>query len=240
MMTAVNAGSPPPYNAVVKAIHRVRAGAAEIFILRVAPPAGFAYQAGQYVEVGFGGLQPRPYSLANAPGEDALELHIKRTAGEAGLFVASILQTGDAITLSAPQGDNIFDPGETRPLLVVAGGMGLTPAKALIEAALRHNPAAAVTFFWGTRSSDEQYLRAYFEDMAAHYDGFSFHPVAGIPVGDALAGFYAAPANLSGHRIYLSGPPPMIAAILPQLQERGADPVAISYDRRILRQDQKS
>lgn len=215
-------------NATVTAITRLQAGAHEVFLLRVKPSRGFTYKAGQYVDVGFGKLNPRSYSIANAPGEDSIEIHIKRAGGEASLFVASVLRVGDKVSLSPAQGDSIFDPGEKRPLLVIAGGMGFTPAKAVVEAALRHDPEADVRFFWGTNQPDELYMRAYFEDMAAQYDRFFFHPVSGAPVGDAVAAHFR---NLAGFRIYVAGPPPMVSAVLPQLIACGAERAAITYDR---------
>jgi ferredoxin-NADP reductase len=215
-------------NATVTAITRLQTGTAEIYLLRIKPWAGFAYKAGQYVDVGFGKLNPRSYSIANAPGEDSIEIHIKRASGEASLFIASVLRVGDQVRLSAAQGDSVYDPGEKRPLLVIAGGMGFTPAKAVVEAALRHDPDADVRFFWGTNQPEELYLRDYFEDMATQYDRFHFHPVSGAPVGDAVCAHYK---NLAGYRIYVAGPPPMVSAVLPQLIAAGAERAAITYDR---------
>jgi ferredoxin-NADP reductase len=212
----------------VTAITRLRSGAHDIFLLRVRPPAGFVYRAGQYVDIGFGKLAPRSYSIANAPGEPDIEIHIKRAGGEASLFIASVLKVGDSVTVSPAQGDSTFDPAERRPVVAIAGGMGFTPMKAVVEAALRHDPDAEVHFFWGTNAPDEQYMRAYFEDMAGQYDNFRFHPVAGTPVGEAAA---AHLRSLSGYRIFIAGPPPMISAVVPQLLARGADRAAISYDR---------
>ncbi|MBU0800761.1 MAG: hypothetical protein KKA05_07125 [Alphaproteobacteria bacterium] len=228
MALSATFNTPPQQTGTVTGITRVQAGAHEVYLLRIKPPLGFSYKAGQFVEIGFGKLTPRPYSIANAPGEDTIEIHIKRATGEASLFIASVLQVGDNVSLSAAQGDSIFDPTDTRPLLVVAGGMGFTPAKAVVEAAINHNANAEVHFFWGTNSADEQYMRAHFEDMAEQYDHFKFHLVAGTPVGEAVTAHFK---NLGGYRIYVAGPPPMVSAVLPQLIAHGADRAAITYDR---------
>lgn len=213
----------------VTGITRLRPGGdAEIFLLRIRPPAGFSYKAGQYVDIGFGKLAPRSYSIANAPGEDTIEIHIKRTRGEVGLFVASVLRAGDTVTLSAAKGGSAFDPADKRPLLLIAGGVGFTPLKAIAEAALRRDPDAPVHFFWGTERADEKYMRDYFRDMADQYDGFDFHDINGTPVGAATAATFD---SLADFRIYMAGPPAMIDTTLPLLLARGARADAIFYDR---------
>lgn len=211
----------------VTSITRLHAGAAEIYLIRIRPPQGFTHKAGQYVEVGFGKLNPRSYSIANDPGEGDIEIHVKRAAGEASLYIASVLQIGDSVAVSEAKGSSVFDPADTRPLLIIAGGMGFTPVKAVAEATLHHDADARVHFFWGTQTADEQYMRAHFEDLARQYDNFSFHPVTGAPVGDeALRRF----PDLAGYRIFIAGPPPMVVSMIPRLIAQGADATAISYD----------
>lgn len=214
--------------ATVTAITRLQAGAAEIFLIRIRPPHGFTHQAGQYVDIGFGKLVPRSYSIASAPAEKEIEIHVKRAAGEASLYIASVLQVGDTVTLSPAHGHSTFDAHDTRPLLVIAGGMGLSAVKPVAEAAVHHNAAATVRLYWGTQTADEQYMRAHLEDMARQYDNFTFHAVSGAPVGDAVI---RDMPDLSGYRIFVAGPPAMVAAVVPQLIARGAREEAISYDR---------
>lgn len=211
----------------VTSINRLNVGDAEIYLVRIKPPKGFTYKAGQYVEVGFGKLDPRSYSIANAPGENEIVVHIKRAAGTASLYVASVLRVGDSVTVSEAKGSSIYDPAEKRPILIIAGGMGFTPVKAVAEAAVRHDANARVEFFWGAQNERELYMRNYFEDMAQFYDHFKFHPVVGAPVGDAAL---KALPDLSGYRIYVAGPPAMVVALIPRLIAQGADAAAISYD----------
>ena len=216
-----------PLQGTVTAITRLKQKEGDIFLLRIKPPAGFTYKAGQYVSVGFGKLFPRAYSISNAPGEDALSIHIKRTPGEVGLFLDAVLHVGDTVTLSPAAGTSTFDPADKRPLLIIGGGLGFTPLKAIAEAAVRRDQRATVHFFWGTNTPDEKYMRAYFEDMDEQYDNFHFHDINGQPVGEAAANKFK---DLSGYRIFMAGPPAMVDATLPLLLARGASRSAISFD----------
>lgn len=211
----------------VTAINRIRAGQADIYLIRIRPPAGFSYKAGQYVDIGFGKLAPRSYSIANAPGESEISVHIKRAAGEASLYIASVLRTGDTVSVSPAKGSSTFDPDDKRPLLIIAGGMGFTPVKAVAEAAVRRDQNARVNFYWGGQNAHDLYMSNYFEDMADNYDHFRFHPVVGSPVGDAALRDLP---DLSGYRIFVAGPPAMVVGLIPRLIAQGADAAAISYD----------
>lgn len=212
----------------VTSISRLKLGdGGDVYLLRIRPPHGFSYKAGQYVGVGFGKLAPRLYSISNAPGEDTLSIHIKRTPGEVGLFLEAVLHVGDTVTLTPAAGESVYDPADKRPILIIAGGLGFTPMKAIAEAAVRHDQNATVHFFWGTNAPAEKYMRAYFEDMADQYDNFTFHDINGIPVGQATADHFG---DLSGYRIYMAGPPVMVDATLPLLLARGAQAQSIFYD----------
>jgi CDP-4-dehydro-6-deoxyglucose reductase/ferredoxin-NAD(P)+ reductase (naphthalene dioxygenase ferredoxin-specific) len=211
----------------VTAITRLKTGDGDVYLLRIRPPKDFTYKAGQYVGVGFGKLSPRLYSISNAPGEGELSVHIKRTKGEVGIYLEAVLRVGDEVGLSPAAGTSTFDPTDRRPILIIAGGLGFTPMKAIAEAAVRHDQNATVHFFWGTNKADEKYMRAYFEDMAEQYDNFTFHDINGTPVGEKAAQHFP---DLSGFRIFMAGPPAMIDATLPLLRARGADDGAISYD----------
>jgi CDP-4-dehydro-6-deoxyglucose reductase len=218
--------------AIVTTLTKMTLGEVEIFMLRLKPQHKLDYQAGQYVEVQFGALAPRPYSIANAPYEDSIEIHVKRAEGEASHFIASILKVGDIVNISAAKGDAILHHHPERPLLIVAGGMGFTPAKAVIESILYspHKSSDAtrpITFFWGTRTENEQYLRAYFEDCAARYDHFKYISVIGFDISSPIFALYQ---DLSTFEIYVAGPPMMIEALLPQFLAHGAQADAIIYD----------
>jgi NAD(P)H-flavin reductase len=67
---------------------------------------------------------------------------------------------GDVLRLGPPVGHIALDDGSDRDLLLVAGGMGLAPLKALIDQVARHGPARRVDLFVGARNEDHLYDRA--------------------------------------------------------------------------------
>jgi len=102
------------------------------------------HRAGQHVDVrltGEDGYQAqRSYSIASAPQDDRLELTVERIDdGEVSPYLVEDMQPGDALELRGPIGlwftwDAAADGG---PLLLVAGGSGVVPLRAM----LRHRAA---------------------------------------------------------------------------------------------------
>lgn len=230
-------------DSIAATVEAVRDVHPDIRIIRIRPNgAPVSWLAGQYMELVFAGLPARPYSIANAPHNDVLEFHIRR-AGSGGVSDHAVrnLKHGDTLALRGPFGKAAMVAGNALPLLLVAGGVGLPPLKALIDDSLHKNLTTPITLYWGVRTGADLYLGQYFTDLEKTHPHFKFVPViqdqAGQTVGDAIE---ADNPDLSQTRIYLAGSEAMIAAILPQLYKRGADPDFIHGDDRVLNQPPKT
>lgn len=202
--------------------------APDIRIIRLRPEKTFSWRAGQYVNISFGGFAPRAYSIAVAPGSGGLEVHIKRGKGDASSYVMDRLAEGEEVVLSGPEGTSVYDESIDAPVLALAGGLGIAPIKAIAEAAAERGFTHPFILYWGTSNVAERYLNDYFEAMAAAHANFVFHAVTGYPVTEVIARDLD---DISAYYIYISGPPAMIAATVPLLRGKGADPARISYDR---------
>lgn len=210
------------FDAVVETISDVHP---EIRILRVRPgQSGVIWRAGQYMELMFDGFPARPYSIASAPQSGVLEFHIRNTGhGGVSQHAVKALKAGDHLTLRGPFGKAVMVAGETMPIIMIGGGMGLSPLKAMIEDSLQNGYSAPITLYWGTRDSSELYMADHFRALMTAHPSFRFVPVAQDQshqlVGDAVAAYED---DLSGTRIYLAGPHAMIAAIVPVLLQKKA------------------
>lgn len=230
-------------DSIAATVETVRDVHPDIRIIRIRPNGvKLSWLAGQYMELVFAGLPARPYSIANAPHHDVLEFHIRR-AGKGGVsdHAVSNLKSGDTLALRGPFGKAAMVANNTMPLLLVAGGVGLPPLKALVDDSLHRNLSTPITLYWGVRTKDDLYLGQYFTDLEKNHPHFKFMPViqdqSGQTVGDAIN---AQAPDLSSTRIYLAGSEAMIAAILPQLYQRGAQADFIHGDDRVLNQPQKT
>jgi ferredoxin-NADP reductase len=105
------------------------------------------HRAGQHVDVRLtaeGGYQAqRSYSIASAPEDDNLVLTVERLDdGEVSPYLVDELRPGDQIELRGPIGGYfVWEARLGGPLLLVAGGSGIAPFRAI----LRHHRAIGNT-----------------------------------------------------------------------------------------------
>ena len=127
-----------------------------------APDGGkpaLAYRAGQHltllVDAG-GATQRRCYSFSSSPLSGALPaITVKRAAdGTVSRHLHERVHVGDTLTALEPTGEFTLgtDAHAQRHLVLVAGGVGITPLISIAETVLRAEPASRVTLLTGNRS----------------------------------------------------------------------------------------
>lgn len=202
----------------------------DVAVLRIRPRHEFTYQAGQSVSLETD-LRPRLwryFSPANAPSADGIiELHIKaRDGGPVSSALVRQIGVGDVLRLGPPMGHFTLDDESERDLLLVAGGLGLAPLKALLDQVVRHGPARRVDLFVGVRVEDQLYDRADLDRLAAENPWLTLTYVASDDkesafehgdVGDVVARH--GPWN--NRDVYVAGPPPMIDDTVARLTGQG-------------------
>ncbi|AJE46889.1 2Fe-2S iron-sulfur cluster-binding protein [Celeribacter indicus] len=203
----------------------------DITRLRLAPEGGMpAFLPGQYLDLVTETGATRSFSIASAPAQGEIELHIRRIPG--GMVTSGLLpevRPGDPVRLHGPHGLFRLHPGDFRPLLFVATGTGIAPIRAML-AALRDDPdCPPVALYWGMREESELYLAAEIAEIGAALEAFSFVPVlsradAGWTGrrGHVQEAVLADLSDLPDHAIYLCGSPAMIAEARTRFLEAGA------------------
>jgi ferredoxin-NAD(P)+ reductase (naphthalene dioxygenase ferredoxin-specific) len=197
------------------------------------------FRAGQYASLGFDGLPPRDYSMANRPDEMLLEFHIRRMGDSSGVsaYVSDRLRPGEAVSLEGPLGEAYLREAHAGPILAIAGGSGLAPMKSIVEAALARDAARPVRLYVGAREQRDLYLTAHFVALEARHPRFRFVPVLSDPQGAApwhtgLVQDVAAAAleELPGAKAYLAGPPGLVEAAVARLKDMGLAAADIHAD----------
>ncbi len=206
--------------------------------LRLPAVEPFTWQCGQYVDVMLPGERRRSFSLANPPHDAALlELHVRRAPG--GAFSEQVftgLAEGSLLRIEGPLGQFVYQPGD-RPLLLIGGGTGYAPLKAMIRHVLETEGRRDMTLFWGARTAADLYEDAWLRGQAAGHPRFRYFSVlseqaAGAPHESGLVheAVVRRMAGLAGFDIYAAGPPAMIDAVRAALPPHGADPARIHFD----------
>jgi len=194
---------------------------------------------GQYLDVLLDDGKRRAFSIANAPHDDTVvELHVRRVAG--GGFTTTVfdaLGPGALLRVEGPLGTFVPREDSERPMLLMAGGTGFAPIKALIEHFLHLGTRRPMTLYWGAREPADLYLRGLPERWARDVPTFRFVPVVSdeAEAGALRAGLVHEVlledhADLSGFDVYMSGPPSMIDAGRRAFVQAGLPEDRLYYD----------
>ncbi len=212
-------------------------------LLLAAPPdvPRLRWLPGQYVDVLLDDGRRRAFSLARAPhlGPE-LEVHVRRVAG--GGFTARVfreLAVGDRLRIEGPLGTFVPREDSERPLLMVAGGTGFAPVKALVEHFLHLGARRPLHLYWGARRAADLYLRELAAGWARDVPTLEFVPVVSDPENAVRAGMRAELVHevvladwpdLGAFDVYMCGPPALIDAGRRRFAEAGLPEEHLYYD----------
>ena len=191
------------------------------------------YHAGQYVEFILEDGRRRSFSIANAPHADSLlELHVRHVTG--GFFTDYLfdqMPDKSMLRMEGPLGNFYLREHSDRPIILMGGGTGFGPLKAIIEHVLHIGIKQTIHLFMGVRSLRDLYMQELVETWVKQYPMIRFTPVLSEPqaadnwqgengfVHQAVLRSYA---DLSPFDIYMSGPPPMVNAAATEFATQGA------------------
>lgn len=182
------------------------------------------FKAGQYLNIILDDKRKRAFSIANAPhNDDLIELHIRHVDG--GSFTDHVfndLNEKDILRIEAPLGAFMFQDNSPNPIIMVAGGTGFAPLKAMIEHAIYTEVKVPIVLYWGVRTSKDLYQSEIAQQWAKEQDNIQFIPVLSEPDADwtGRKGFVHQAVledypNLSIFDIYMAGPPVMCQSAKP-------------------------
>lgn len=208
--------------------------------VRLSTEAGVAldFSAGQYLQLRFGDLEPRDFSMANAPHEPGLVFHIRRVPGGASsTHVFERLAVGDQVTASGPLGTAYLRRNSDAPIVAIAGGSGLAPVRSIVVTALHSGMRQPIHLYIGARAERDVYLEEELRTLARAHPNLRSQYVLSDPDGpsarrtgwvhEAVAADFP---TLTGYRAYLAGPPPMVEAASRLLQDKGVARAALHAD----------
>jgi CDP-4-dehydro-6-deoxyglucose reductase len=215
-------------------VHEMRKVADDVMVLRLKLPNNERLQflAGQYVEFLLPEGKRRAFSLANAPHEDEiLELHIRMIPG--GTFTEQLfssMKVKDILRFEGPLGTFHLHEESNKPIVMVAGGTGFAPIKALVEHAIHSHIKRPMAIYWGAKNRAELYLPELPQQWAAAHPHITYVPVLSEPAaGDAWTGrtgfvhqaVLEDVSDLSSHQAYVCGAPVMVEAAQRDFVGRG-------------------
>ncbi|MBM7438730.1 globin domain-containing protein [Streptomyces sp. HB132] len=210
-------------------------GIAEI---TVQPDQPYPYVAGQYVsmETPWYPRTWRHYSPAHPPRTDhTLTFHVRAVRqGQVSNALVHHAVPGHRVRLGPPQGDMTLASAGDRDLLLVAGGTGLAPIRALIEEAAFSGMRRYVSLFVGARTAEELYGLNDMLRLAQRHHWLSVRAAVSHENIPGQQGTLPQVLHEFGpwdrHEAFLCGPPDMVTTAVRTLLHQGTPRAHIHHD----------
>src|SRR6266705_1232921 len=198
--------------------------------IEVEKPKAFAFRPTQFTFLQLQteeGMDARPMSLATSPTRPHLEYAV-RLSDSAYKRAFAALRPDDEVRVFGPIGDFVLH--ETRPAVLVAGGVGITPLKGMAEYAADKALPIPIRLVYSNRSEDEIVYRRELETLETQNARFRVLHTLTRTTDDGWQGkagridqelLHEATRDLADPIYYVSGTPSMVVGMLRLL--RGLD-----------------
>ena len=222
---------------------RKEAESAEITSFYLQPVDGksvLAHQPGQYIGLRVvvdGVEQRRNYSLSAPSNGTGYRISVKReSGGTVSSYLHDCIQVGDALALFPPAGHFTLQ-ASSKPLVLISGGVGITPTLPMLAAALQTD--RAITFIHCARGSDVHAFRTQIDALAkAHAQLKPLYVYDEVKDGESVAAQGYLTESLLGQwlpasrdaDVYFLGPTPFMRSVKASLAKLGVPEAQVKYE----------
>ena len=189
---------------------------------RFARPAGFAFKAGQAVQLTLDNGEQRLFSLASAPFEEELLVATRMRKDSAFKQALGTLAFGARVKLQGPTGVFTLHEDASRAALFIAGGIGITPFRSMLRQAEHERSPRRLVLVYSNRRPELAAFLPELEDLARRHPAFRLHALMtdaeGMLDAARLQGFAG---DLGKPVVYVVGPPGMVFGMQETLSAAG-------------------
>ena len=194
----------------------------------------------------------RCYSLSDRPDPQTYRVTIKRVpappdapgvpAGVSSNYFHDVVLEGNVLSLRAPSGHFYLDAQSQQPIVLIGGGIGITPMMSMLRWCLEHQPQRQVHLYYGLRNSAEHAYKQTLEALAKDAGNVHLHVVYSKPLAHDVKGVdyqHCGHANVAllqttlphgPHQFYICGPAAMMESLVPALAHWGVPNADIHFE----------
>ncbi len=200
------------------------------------------HRPGQYLTLRFdtAGLKGviRNYSISCGPNNDHYRITVKREPdGEASGFLHDRAAIGSIFELTAPAGDFYLREVPDRPVVLLSGGVGLTPMVSMLEEIADKHKALPAYFIHGTTDRHSHALAAHIRQLARQHGNTEIatfyermEPADAAYEGYISVDWLKSELPLNDADIFLCGPRPFLRHYVSSLIGANVSPDRIHYE----------
>lgn len=211
----------------------------DIRTFRLVDPGGgmipFSFLPGQFATLGVspaGEPVKRAYTISSSPTRAGfIEITVKREAqGLVSRHLHDAVRPGDMLEVRAPTGAFTFTGSEADSIVLIGGGVGITPLMSVVRYLTDRAWGGQITLLYCCRTSADFAFREELESLQRHHPNLSVVASMTREAGTVWMGptgrltrdlILASAPSIADQRVHVCGPPPMMASVTAMLRELG-------------------
>jgi len=205
------------------------------------PERPVRYTAGQFTELYLPHSSPdnrgdkRWFTISSSPTDELISITTKYAAEGSSSFKRCLfgLKPGAQVSLADPMGDFVLPKDPAIPLVFVAGGIGVTPIHSMVKYLADREEERDITLIYGANKQRDVSFASLFRRFPLDFVPIIKEPSKSwkgesgvITVERVVEAAQESPNSL----VYLSGPEPMIKALVDGLKKAGVNKHRIVTD----------
>jgi glycine betaine catabolism B len=180
-------------------------------------PLPFEHVAGQYLNLALtidGKRVNRSYTIASSPTRRAYcEISVKR-ASYGSVHLHDTWKEGDLVKISAPAGTFVFHGHESKRIVLIAGGIGITPMMSVLRSLTDRGWAGDIYLVFSVRTPSDVVFAAELDYLKARHPNLHVLVMVTSEVGRVTAeALRAFVPDFARGPVMLCGPDPMMTAM---------------------------
>ncbi len=194
----------------------------------------------------------RCYSLSDSPSTDYYRISVKKSlpprdkpelpSGRASTYVNESLMTGERLRIKSPSGSFFLDEQSAAPVVLLAGGIGITPMISMLNQLIDSGSKRMVVLIYGSRHSQDHAFKEHLSQTVQAHKNIHVVNVYSSPLEtDATGRDYDVSGFISidlirnllpnnQFQFYMCGPPPFMDSVYNGLIEWGVPDSRISFE----------
>jgi uncharacterized protein len=149
---------------------------------------------------------------------------------------------GDLIDVRAPSGNFCLDVNSTRPVVLIGGGIGLTPVLSMLNAICDAKNPRETWFFYGVRNRREHAMYEHLRQIAAKHDNVNLVVCYSDPTESCIEGkdydvrgwvsvdLFKRMLPSNNYEFYICGPPAMMESVTQGLRDWGVPAEDVHFE----------
>ncbi|MCU7905095.1 MAG: 2Fe-2S iron-sulfur cluster binding domain-containing protein [Candidatus Thiodiazotropha sp. (ex Epidulcina cf. delphinae)] len=194
----------------------------------------------------------RCYSLSDRPRPDHYRVSIKRVRppadqpqlapGISSNFFHDHVPEGDRLLIKPPSGRFHLMEDAPLPIVLIGGGIGITPMLSMLNTLLESSAQRVVWLFYGVRNRKDQIMKRHLQVLAKAHANFHLHVCYSNPTKEDKEGIdyqhsgrigislLRSTLKLMRYQFYVCGPKPMMEEMVQGLKGWGVDSNDIYFE----------